>query len=126
MDQERPGTGITTQGITTYSAGNFAAEVRAGLSREGQKELPSKYFYDEIGSALFDVISLLPEYGLTRADERLLRRHSHEIVSKIPSPVTVAELGGGGGAKTRWILAALWSRQRSTADPIAISPSARA
>src|SRR5437867_10550542 len=88
MDQERPGTGITTQGITTYSAGNFAAEVRAGLSREGQKELPSKYFYDEIGSALFDVISLLPEYGLTRADERLLRRHSREIVSKIPSPVT--------------------------------------
>ncbi len=126
MDQERPGTGITTQGITIYSPGNFAAEVRAGLSREGQKELPSKYFYDEIGSALFDVISLLPEYGLTRADERLLRRHSREIVSKIPSPVTVAELGSGSGKKTRWILDALCARQSTTYYPIEISPSALA
>src|SRR5207247_2833656 len=126
MDQERPGTGITTQGITTYSAGNFAAEVRAGLSREGQKELTSKYFYDEIGSALFDVISLRPEYGLNRADERLLRPHSREIASKIPSPVTVAELGSGSGKKTRWILDALCARQSTTYYPIEISPSALA
>src|SRR5205809_7298139 len=118
MDQERPGTGITTQGITTYSAGNFAAEVRAGLSREGQKELPSKYFYDEIGSALFDVISLLPEYGLTRADERLFRRHSREIASNILSPHTVAELGSGTAKNTRRILEALCARQSTSHAPI--------
>ena len=40
------------------------AEVRAGLTQPGQKELPSKYLYDEVGSALFEVISVLPEYGL--------------------------------------------------------------
>src|SRR5439155_25397970 len=126
MDQEEFGERMRTQGITTYPAANFAAEVRAGLSRDGQKELPSKYLYDEIGSALFDVISLLPEYGLTRADERLLRRHSREIVSKIPSPATVAELGSGSGRKTRWILEALCSRQRTTYYPIEISPFALA
>src|SRR5215469_374252 len=54
---------------------DFAADVRDGLTRGGQKELPSKYLYDDVGSALFEVISHLPEYGLTRADERLLRRH---------------------------------------------------
>jgi L-histidine Nalpha-methyltransferase len=126
MDREELGVRMRTQGITAYPAASFAAEVRAGLSRDGQKELPSKYFYDEIGSALFDVISLLPEYGLTRADERLLRRHSPEIVSKIPSPVTVAELGSGTGKKTRWILEALCARQSTTYYPIEISPSALA
>jgi len=126
VDREKLGERMRTQEITTYPAANFAAEVRAGLSRDGQKELPSKYLYDEIGSALFDVISLLPEYGLTRADERLLRRHSREIVSKIPSPATVAELGSGSGKKTRWILEALCSRQSTTYYPIEISPSALA
>src|SRR5439155_22101039 len=126
MDREKLGERMRTQGITTYPAANFAAEVRAGLGRDGQKELPSKYLYDEIGSALFDVISLLPEYALTRADERLLRRHSREILSKIPSPATVAERGSGSDKKTRWILEALCSRQSTTYYPIEISPSALA
>ena len=55
---------------------SFAEDVREGLGRSGQKTLPSKYFYDEIGSALFEVITLLPEYGLTRAEERILDEHS--------------------------------------------------
>ena len=63
---------------TDSSAAQFAADVRAGLDRAGQKELPSKYLYDPIGSTLFEAISLLPEYGLTRADERILRRHAAE------------------------------------------------
>ena len=57
-----------TQAISPYSVADFAAEVREGLGNLGQKELHSKYFYDEVGSALFEVISVLPEYGLTRAD----------------------------------------------------------
>ena len=81
----------------------FAADVRAGLTRSGQKELPSKYLYDEVGSKLFEVISLLPEYGLTRADERLLRRHAHAIAARLPAGTLVAELGSVTGAKTRWI-----------------------
>ena len=40
----------------------FAEEVRAGLTHPCQKELPSKYLYDEVGSALFEVISVLPEF----------------------------------------------------------------
>ena len=73
---------MLTQAITANPLYEFAAEVRAGLMRQDQKELPSKYLYDDVGSALFEVISVLPEYGLTRADERLLRRHAHDIVEE--------------------------------------------
>ena len=104
----------------------FADEVCAGLTKPGQKELPSKYLYDEVGSALFEVISVLPEYGLTRADQRILRQHAESIVARIPSPVVVAELGSGSGRKTRWILEALARRQPTLYHPIEISPSALA
>jgi dimethylhistidine N-methyltransferase len=104
----------------------FASDVRAGLTRPGQKELPSKYFYDDVGSALFEVISHLPEYGLTRADERLLRRHGDEIVDSLAGPVAVAELGSGSGKKTRWLLEALCRRQRTLYYPVEISRSALA
>jgi dimethylhistidine N-methyltransferase len=110
--------------IPTNVSYEFAADVRAGLTRPGQKELPSKYLYDDVGSALFEVISHLPEYGLTRADERLLRRHSSEIVDRLSGPVAVAELGSGSGKKTRWILEAFCRRQRTSYYPIEISHSA--
>ena len=90
---------------------DFARAVRIGLGREGQKELPSRYFYDDVGSALFEVITLLPEYGLTRADDRILRRHAPEIVDRAGGPLAVAELGSGSGTKTRWILEALAQRE---------------
>jgi L-histidine Nalpha-methyltransferase len=112
--------------ITLDPAAQFAREVRDGLSKTGQKELPSKYLYDAVGSALFEVISVLPEYGLTRADERILRRHADEITSRVSSPAVVAELGSGSGKKTRWILEALARRQPTTYHPIEISPTALA
>ena len=104
----------------------FSIDVRAGLTRSGQKALPSKYFYDEVGSALFEAISVLPEYGLTRADERLLRRHSDRIVSLLDLPLVVAELGSGTGKKTRWLLKALSQRQATLYYPIEISRAALA
>jgi dimethylhistidine N-methyltransferase len=110
--------------IPTGAACEFAADVRDGLTRRGQKELPSKYFYDDVGSALFEVISHLPEYGLTRADERLLRHHAAEIVDRIAGPVAVAELGSGSGRKTRWLLEALCRRQRTPYYPVELSRSA--
>lgn len=117
---------MRTQAIRTEPISEFAEEVRAGLLQPGQKELPSKYLYDDVGSALFEVISLLPEYGLTRADERLLRRHAKEIVGQLPRPVVVAELGSGSGKKTRWILEALARRQQTYYCPIEISGKALA
>ena len=81
--------------IPTDLTYDFAADVRDGLTRAGQKELPSKYLYDDVGSSLFEVISRLPEYGLTRADERLLRRHAHDIVDLAPAAATNALLSGG-------------------------------
>jgi L-histidine Nalpha-methyltransferase len=110
--------------IATNTSSEFAADVRGGLSLRGQKELPSKYLYDEVGSALFEVICHLPEYGLTRADERLLRRYSDDIVERLGGPVAVAELGSGSGKKTRWILEALSRRQKTSYYPIEISRSA--
>ncbi len=81
----------------------FACEVRAGLTKP-QKELPSKYLYDDLGSALFDAITVLPEYGLTRADQRVLDRCARQIPLEFS---TVAEFGSGSGRKTRAILEAL-------------------
>jgi L-histidine N-alpha-methyltransferase len=112
--------------ITADLSYEFAADVRAGLTKSGQKELLSKYLYDDVGSALFEVICHLPEYGLTRADQRLLHRHAEEIVERLPAPVAVAELGSGSGKKTRQILEALSHRQKTRYYPIEISPAALA
>jgi L-histidine Nalpha-methyltransferase len=117
---------MVTSVISQHSRPDLAADARAGLLRPGQKELPSKYLYDEIGSALFEVISVLPEYGLTRADERLLRRHAGDIVARLEPQILVAELGSGSGKKTRWLLEALARRRRVTYCPIEISPTALA
>ncbi len=113
-----------TNNATYEFASAFASDVRAGLTRQGQKELPSKYLYDDVGSALFEAISHLPEYGLTRADERLLQRHAWEIVERLSAPLAVAELGSGSGKKTRWILETLSQRERTFYYPVEISRSA--
>jgi dimethylhistidine N-methyltransferase len=117
---------MVVHAITANLTYEFAADVRAGLTKPGQKELLSKYLYDDVGSALFEVISHLPEYGLTRADERLLRRYAGDIVERLAGPVAVAELGSGSGKKTRQILEALCRRQRTSYYPIEISPTALA
>jgi len=110
--------------VATDALAEFASDVACGLSHPGQKELPSKYLYDEIGSALFDVICLLPEYGLSRAGMRLLQRYSSEVVAHLPGPLVVAELGSGSGQKTRWLLEAVARLQRVNYYPIDISSSA--
>ncbi len=115
---------MRTHGISGKTLTDFAADVRCGLCRDGQKELPSRYLYDDVGSALFEVICLLPEYGLTRAGERLLRRHAGDIIDRIARPAIVAELGSGSGKKTRWLLEVLSARQPTTYYPIEISTAA--
>jgi len=105
---------------------SFAADVQSGLTKPGQKELPSKYLYDTVGSRLFDVITALPEYGLTRAEDRILRQHAAEIVARLDTPLAVAELGSGNGQKTRGLLEALCVRDPTSYYPIEISPAALA
>ena len=102
----------------------FARDVRAGLTCSGQKTLPCRYFYDELGSSLFEAITLLPEYGLTRADERILQTHAAAIIDRLPRNLIVAELGSGTGAKTRPLLEKLRQRQTVAYYPIDTSASA--
>ena len=104
----------------------MAADVREGLTRSPQKSLPPKYFYDPIGSALFEIITLLPEYGLTRAEERLLRAHGGEMLARLDAVELIAELGSGSGRKTRHVLDAATRRRQVRYRPIEISESALA
>ncbi len=99
----------------------FAREVRSGLTRTEQKTLPCRYLYDDVGSALFEAITLLPEYGLTRADARLLHTHAADLVDLLPGNVIVAELGSGTGSKTRPVLEQLHRRQVVVYYPIDLS-----
>ena len=64
---------MSAQPYVPLALSEFAFEVQAGLATDGQKTLPCRYFYDDVGTALFQTISLLPEYGLTRADDRVIR-----------------------------------------------------
>jgi len=102
----------------------FAREVRAGLTRSGQKTLPCRYLYDGVGSALFEAITCLQEYGLTRADARLLAAHADAVIGAMPGPLVVAELGSGNGTKTRPILASLRRREPVVYYPIDLSATA--
>ena len=115
---------IATDNLALQSLTEFSSEVAVGLGNPGQKELPSKYLYDEVGSALFDVICLLPEYGLSRAGMRLMQRHASDIVGRLDGPFVVAELGSGSGQNTRYLLEALAKRQRVNYYPIDISRTA--
>jgi L-histidine Nalpha-methyltransferase len=103
----------------------FVRDVRAGLSGFGQKTLPCRYLYDAVGSALFEAITHLGEYGLTRADARILQAHAAEITGCLAGPLMVAELGSGTGIKTRPVLESLHQRQVSY-FPIDVSASALA
>lgn len=109
---------------SALSADDFAEEVRSGLSAN-PKTLPCRYFYDETGSKLFEEICELPEYYLTRAETNILKRYADDIVSGLPSDLTLVELGSGSATKTRLLIDALIKRRdvlRFT--PIDISRSA--
>src|SRR5258707_626300 len=115
---------LTFQTLPARHVSEFAAAVREGLFKPGQRELPSKYLYDELGSALFEAICLLPEYGLNRAGGRLMQTYAEELVRLLPLPVVVAELGSGNGTNTRSLLEALARQQAVHYFPIDISPLA--
>jgi len=102
----------------------FARDVAEGLARPRRKSLPASWLYDAVGSALFEVITLLPEYGLTRADAALLECASDEIVAAAGKPGLIVELGSGTGSKTRHILEAASATGPVKYLPIDISRTA--
>jgi dimethylhistidine N-methyltransferase len=103
---------------------SFAEDVRTGLGLRPYTLSP-RYFYDDLGSALFDAITRLPEYYLTRVERDLLATYSTLIVSTFDEPLELVELGSGSATKTRVIIEAILARQeRLTFHPIDISPDA--
>jgi dimethylhistidine N-methyltransferase len=89
-----------------HATDNFLEEVLAGL-RQPVKRLPSKYFYDERGSQLFDDICELPEYYPTRTEMALLRDISADVAALVGEGATVIEFGSGSSTKIRILLDAL-------------------
>ena len=83
----------------------FARAVRSGL-RATPKSLPCRYFYDELGSRLFEDICELPEYYLTRTEDAILREHADAMVAGWRSDPVMVELGSGSSSKTRRLIEA--------------------
>ena len=100
----------------------FAADVREYLERT-PRQLPSKYFYDDLGSSLFEAICRLPWYRITRVESAMLAHHAAEIFSGLPEPVSLAELGCGSGEKLA-ILAGASAREFPLIQLIDISGAA--
>jgi L-histidine Nalpha-methyltransferase len=88
---------------------SFAADVRAGLCF-APKALPAKYFYDALGSHLFEAICQLPWYPITRTEDALLERFAAEMVQPLSDPATIVELGCGSGQKLALLAGALSER----------------
>jgi len=84
----------------------FSRDVVAGLST-AVKTLPSRWLYDERGSALFEDITRLDEYYLTRAETSILRERQDQIADFVGSDATLVEYGAGAGVKTELVLAGL-------------------
>lgn len=84
-------------------AADMRAEILAGLASD-PKTLPSKYFYDERGSKLFDQICELPEYYLTRTELAIMQAHATDMAAALGPRVLLVEPGSGTSAKTRLLL----------------------
>jgi dimethylhistidine N-methyltransferase len=113
---------VITETPTTHAA--VLHEALTGLTRP-QKTLSPWLFYDESGSQLFERITDLPEYYLTRTERALFADYAQEIFNELAAPVTLAELGAGSASKTGILLRAATHLQPEVLyQPIDISPTA--
>ena len=114
--------------ITEKIESPIASAVREGLSAR-RKTLPAWLFYDAHGSDLFDQITRLPEYYLTRTERQIFFDHAAEIVAQAAGSAStrlyVAELGAGSADKTRLLLKAAVNRQQTLIyEPVDVSSTA--
>jgi uncharacterized SAM-dependent methyltransferase len=107
--------------LKAESLEQMQSDVIEGLTL-AQKQIPTKYLYDETGSILFDVICKLDDYDLTRVESDLLAKHADDVARSLGDGVRLVELGTGSGDKTRMLLDAL--RDPDSIVPIDISESA--
>src|SRR6266516_4102517 len=101
----------------------FADDVGYYL-RLDPRQLPSRYFYDALGSALFEAICHLPWYSITRAEQRLLAARASDIVQRVPSLSTIVELGPGSGEKLSMLVHAARSPASLTVHLVDLSSAA--
>src|SRR5437867_12605411 len=90
----------------------FAGDVAYYLTLT-PRQLPSRYLYDALGSALFEAICELPWYPITRAERAMLARHGREILSRVDPLAMLVELGPGSGDKLATLVAAAGPQRRS-------------
>ena len=77
----------------------FGKDILIGLGNKFQKSTPSKYLYDDIGSELFEKITLQPEYYPTRTEIEILESYANKIVEYIQKEIVLIELGSGSSKK---------------------------
>ena len=103
---------------------SLAGDVQYYLTRT-PRQLPSRYFYDALGSALFEAICELPWYRITKAERGLLARHGREIVAHVDPLSTLIELGPGSGDKLATLVSAAGARvHRLTVHLVDVSAAA--
>jgi dimethylhistidine N-methyltransferase len=113
---------LPSERLAPATATDFVTDVAEYLQRT-PRQLPSRYFYDALGSALFDAICRLPWYRVTRAETALLARHAREIFEPLPRPLNITELGCGNGEKLAVLLEHSHERFRRV-HLVDISPAA--
>ncbi len=114
----------TSKQLQFVASDATALVVREGLGAAA-KWLPAKLFYDEAGSALFEQITELPEYYLTRTERAIFESYAAEILEAAGPSLTMVELGAGTATKTCVLIEELLRRQpRALFYPIDVSPSA--
>ncbi len=101
----------------------FAADVRHDLQLR-PRQLQSKYFYDALGSQLFEAICQLPWYRIPSAERALLARHAETIGTLLPDLTTLVELGCGSGAKLALLVESMRRARPMLVRLVDISPTA--
>jgi L-histidine Nalpha-methyltransferase len=109
--------------FATDARGEFAADVRRDLQLR-PRQLQAKYFYDALGSQLFEAICQLPWYRIPSAERRLLAEHAETIGSLVPELTTLVELGCGSGAKLALLVERMRRSRPMLVRLVDISPTA--